>query len=86
MGRGPPPIPYAVLVNVFFVRQYLNSCCCIPTTLVSTTVNLTKKQYDVISSIADKKYNGNFSKAIRNELGFEEKPRFVLEGLGNVKL
>jgi len=48
--------------------------------MVTRTVNLTKKQDDAISSIADRKYKGNFSEALRNELGLDEKPGFVLEG------
>jgi len=36
--------------------------------MASVTVNLKKKQYDKISDIADRKYRGNFSKALRMEL------------------
>jgi len=36
--------------------------------MASVTVNLKKKQYDKISDIADRKYKGNFSKALRMEL------------------
>jgi len=36
--------------------------------MASVTVNLKKKQYDRLTEIADRKYKGNFSKALRMEL------------------
>jgi len=37
----------------------------------TVSIHLNKEQYAKISSIADEKYHGNFSKAVRGKMGIE---------------
>lgn len=47
--------------------------------MASVTVNLKKKQYDRLTEIADRKYKGNFSKALRMELTEDDSMITIIE-------